>query len=388
MNWVDLLIVAAGLASALVGMIRGAAFQVLSYLGFGLGLLLGAALAPPIGGLFSGAAARGVSAATVFGLATGLTMLGRHQSKRLVPMIRRLNLGPADSAVGAGFGIVATLLTSWLLGGIFAPIDVPPISRGIHESRVMRGLFDVLPPAPPMAARIQRFLVPGGLPPVFAELEPSPAPGVPVASDGEVKAASKAARAAVVRVVASGCGKIMNGSGFIAGPDLIVTNAHVIAGVDRPLIEDRTGMHRATPVLFDPDMDLAVLRAGVKAKPLPLVRSGAPRGERGALLGFPGGGPFHAEPGAVLERFDNVEGRGIYSRDLVTRQVYQLKAQVRSGNSGGPFVKPSGEVVGVVFSASAINPQIGYALTSSEVAGKLDEARGRRQSVDTGPCRA
>jgi S1-C subfamily serine protease len=225
---------------------------------------------------------------------------------------------------------------------------------------------------------------------MLAELEPSPAPDVAIATDQQVGTAVDAARAGTVQVLAQGCGRVATGSGFVVSDGVVVTNAHVVAGVDRPQIEDRRGTHAARIVLFDPDTDLAILRASrLAGKPLPLLRAAVARGQPGAVIGFPAGGPFHSEPGAVLAVFDSLAGRDIYGgSERVSRQVYQLKAKVRSGNSGGPFVTPAGEVAGVIFSASAINENIGYALTSAGIAPLVDQALRLDAAVSAGPCPA
>ena len=117
-----------------------------------------------------------------------------------------------------------------------------------------------------------------------------------------------------------------------------------------------------------------------------MQRGEAPRGQQGAALGFPGGGPFTVTPGAVRSLYEGAVGRDIYSRDLVARNVYQLDVEVPPGNSCGPFFNSEGQVSGVVFDSSLLNPKISYALTSSEVAARVDQARAATAAVDTGPC--
>jgi S1-C subfamily serine protease len=168
-----------------------------------------------------------------------------------------------------------------------------------------------------------------------------------------------------------------------------VTNAHVLAGIDRPQVEERNGRkHRATAIFFDPNLDLAVLRTErLNVPALRVLASNVERGTGGAVLGYPGGGPFTAGPGAVLRQF-NARGRDIYGRGLTERQVYQLQAAVRQGNSGGPFANADGVVLGVIFAASTTDSNVGYALTGTEVAPRVQQAAAQRQAVDTGPCAA
>ncbi|HEY8201347.1 MAG TPA: MarP family serine protease, partial [Actinomycetota bacterium] len=317
-----------------------------------------------------------------------LSAMGNRLGRQLAATIRTPAGQQADKVGGALFGIVVTLVGAWLITGLLGPIGLPYVSAAIQESAIARVLADHLPSGPLALARIQKLVVPAGIPPMLAELEPSPAPDVPIASDAEVSAAVAAVRRSVVKIVSEGCGRVASGSGFVVSDGAVVTNAHVVAGVDRPRIEDRRGTRAARIVWFDPETDLAVLRATrLAGTPLPLVRTALGRGQRGALLGFPGGGPFDPEPGAVLAAFDNLAGRDIYGGpQRVSRQVYQLKARIRAGNSGGPFVTPQGQVAGVVFSASAINGSIGYALTSAGIAPEIDRALTLTSAVSAGPC--
>jgi len=151
-------------------------------------------------------------------------------------------------------------------------------------------------------------------------------------------------------------------------------------------VVDARGSHRATVVLFDPNLDFAVLRTSgtLAATPLALDPANEPRGTVGAVLGYPGGGDFTVSPAAVLQRQTAV-GRNIYDAGLVHRDIYVLQAVVRPGNSGGPLVSPTGQVVGVVFAMSTTNANIGYALTSAEVIAEVNQA-ANSGAVTTGAC--
>jgi S1-C subfamily serine protease len=203
-----------------------------------------------------------------------------------------------------------------------------------------------------------------------------------------VRAAVAAAGASTVKIEGSGCGGISEGSGFVVAPDLVVTNAHVVAGIKRPFVIDKDGVHRTSTVLFDPKLDVAVLRTqGVKDPPLQLLARPVARGTEAAVLGYPGGGPFQAKPAVVLSEAPAV-GRDIYGRGITTRDIYQLRADVRPGNSGGPLVRSDGFVVGVVFARSSLNPDLGFALTSVDVRDRVTQAEARRGTVTTGSCAA
>ncbi|HEX8930375.1 MAG TPA: trypsin-like peptidase domain-containing protein [Actinomycetota bacterium] len=196
------------------------------------------------------------------------------------------------------------------------------------------------------------------------------------------------ATAATVQVESQGCGGLLFGSGFPVEPHLVVTNAHVVAGTgDHRVIVPGGGRARATVVWFDPRRDIALLSVpGVTLDPLELdgpVRAGT----TGAVIGYPGGGSEKVIGARVVARTTAV-GRDIYSSSLVRREIYVLRAQVRKGDSGGPVVGRSGRLIGVVFAASTVDPNEGYALTNAELRTVLGQAGSNRAEVPTGDCAA
>lgn len=387
MSLLDLIIVVLVLAAIARGLVQGAVMQLLPFGGFWLGILLGAALAPAIAGFADTRSGKTfLTLITVFGVAFLLSGAGRQVGVVIWRAVRKARLGIADVALGAAISGVATLLAIWLLASIFSGLPSSGVSRAIHDSAIVRTLDRALPPAPSVFSRIRQLIDASGFPDVFAGLEPGVGEPVDLPGDPEVRAALEAAGRSTVRIAGVGCGGIKTGSGFVVAPGIVVTNAHVVSGIDRPVVEDRNGNHPATPVHFDPDLDVAILRAGrLAGSPLPLSGDRVPRGTGSAVLGYPGGGALRAGPAAVLDEF-NAVGRDIYGRRLTTRNVYQLQAEVRQGNSGGPFVRTNGEVLGVIFSASVTNQEVGYAITSTEVTPLVEGARDRQDAVDTGPC--
>ncbi len=387
MTLVDLAIVSLLALAVVHGITQGAAVQVLSFGGFWGGLWLGALIGPELSGLTEGPFTRAfLSLFVLFGLAVLGAAGGRVLGSHAWGALQRLKLGIADALLGAIVAIVATLVAVWLFAILLTAGPTRQVAAAMHESAIVRALVDRLPPAPTVFSRLQNFIDTSPFPRVFEGLEPTPTEPVDLPDDPTVQAAVESAGAATVRVVGLGCGGIQSGSGFVVAPNLVMTNAHVVAGIDRPTVEDRAGRHQATPVLFDPDLDVAVLRVqGLAAGPLPLVPGETERGSGGAVLGYPGGGPFTAGAGAVLRRFEAV-GRDIYGSNLTRRDVYQIQGTVRQGNSGGPFVQADGQVIGVIFAASTSDPDVGYALTAPAVAPRAQEAQGRRDPVSTGRC--
>jgi S1-C subfamily serine protease len=387
-NTVDLLIAVLLVSAAVHGVLTGAAVQVFSFGGFWSGLVIGTAIAPVASHLFSGPFARAfVSTVAVFGLASLLGGVGRQLAVRIFGRFRHAKpFVAADAGLGAAIAMGATLLAVWIIAGLLANVPIPSISGGIHDSSIVRGLTTHLPPAPSFFARLRGLLDTAGFPDVFAGLEPGAGPQPPLPDDPAVRAAVAAAKDATVKVVGFGCGGIQTGSGFVATSDLVVTNAHVVAGIKNPTVQDRKGSHATTPVYFDPKLDIAILRTrGLAEAPLVMVRQEVARGDGGAVLGYPGGGPLRAGAAAVTARF-NAVGRDIYDRSITTRRVYQIRAVVRPGNSGGPMVHTNGNVIGIVFSASTYQPDVAYALTSAEVAPLVDRAKTITSRSGTGPC--
>ena len=390
MNGVDLIILVAVAASAAHGFFRGAAVQLLSFGGFWGGLALGAVLAPQVSRHVNSDIAKTTTAVVVvFGLAILLGGVGERVGARIRTGLRVTVLGPLDSGIGAAIGVAATLLAIWVITAMISIVSIPSISRPLSQSAIVKALVNTLPPAPAVFAGVGHLLAPSGLPQVFAGLEPGPPAPLPTPSTPAVEAAVAAAGESTVKIEGLGCGGVKTGSGWVAAPGLVVTNAHVVAGIAAPYVVDRENRrHLGTRVvLFDPEVDIAVLRVTnlPAARPLPLVRSDEPRGTVGAVLGYPGGGPFTASPAVLLTQIE-ATGRDIYNQNVTTRSVYEIQADVRPGNSGGPFVTTAGQVVGVVFSASVYLQNVGFALTGREIAPEIDRAQSSVAEVSTGAC--
>jgi len=190
----------------------------------------------------------------------------------------------------------------------------------------------------------------------------------------------------VVEITGPGCGAIMEGSGFVAAPNVVMTNAHVVGGVSRPVIHDANGLHQATVIYFNPDLDIALLRAtNLAGAVLPLNTTTQPRGTFGAVMGYPNGGGLTAVSGYVNNSITAV-GRNIYNEGFIHRDIYSLNANVQHGNSGGPYILSSGEVAGIIFARSESYSSTGYAIKSSEVASLLAANKDRATAVSTQRC--
>jgi S1-C subfamily serine protease len=389
MNAVDFIVLAVILLAAVQGLRLGAVVQVLSFGGFWVGLYLGALLASvTVGWVHAQAARTAVALVTMLGVATLCGVAGRLLGNLAFRRVHRGRLASVDSALGVVVAVVASLLAAWLLANTLVNSSSLSLNAAIDQSRIIRSLDSVLPAPPSVFSRVQSFLSAEGFPPVFAQLAPASAGPVSLPGGAQLQEAVAHAGASTVKIIGDGCGQIQEGTGFVVGPGLVVTNAHVIAGIGHPVVEDGTTIRPTTVVSFDPSYDLAVLRVtGLHEPPLALDPDKSSRGVQAAVLGYPGGGPFTVVPAGVMAEFE-AEGRDIYGRGLTIRDVYEIQAAVRPGNSGGPLVQPDGQVVGVVFSRSTTNSDIGYALASPGVLSRVSRAASLSGPVGTGPCTA
>jgi len=386
-NVVDVVVVVAALAAAWQGARVGAVVQVCAIVGFFVGLYVGALLASQtVRWTHSPTARTAVALITMLLVAFSFGMTGRILGGMLTSRVRR---GPArsiDATLGVAVAVVAALVTVWLLASTMVNSSSSALDTAILQSRIINSLNSVLPAPPSVFSQAQGFLSAEGFPPVFAALAPASARPVSLPSNALLRQAVLAAGPSTVKIEGYGCGVLQEGSGFVAAPGLVVTNAHVVAGIPAPLVQVGTTVRHTEVVLFDPAFDLAVLRvAGLTAPILPLDAAPVGRGTQGAVLGYPGGGPFTVDPAGVMAAFQ-AQGRDIYGRGLTVRNVYELDAVVRPGNSGGPVVLANGEVVGIVFSRSTVDPTIGYALTSPDILSRLASAENAKHPVSTGGC--
>jgi S1-C subfamily serine protease len=310
-------------------------------------------------------------------LAGGLEGLGL----RLRGMVRMPGFGVFDGMLGAALSIAVALGMVWIAGAVALQTPGARVLRKeIQRSAILQQLNAVLPPTGSVLNALARF---DPFPDVSGPLADVPPPTSGIAREPEVDAAGDS----IVRVLGTACGLGVSGSGWVAGPGLVVTNAHVVAGQKDTTVQLRGEgpLLDAEAVAFDPQDDVAVLRVnGLDAPALhmaPIEREGAD----GAILGFPLDGPYDVRA-ARIGPTRAVVSQDAYGRGPVQRRMTALRGLVRPGNSGGPLVNADGEVVGTIFAArTGSGPASGYAVPDREVREALDEASG---TVGTGPCAA
>ena len=399
MNWVDIVLLVLVAIAGIHGLRLGAAMQVLSFGGFWLGLLLGALVTPSLVSLVHTTTSKTIIAAVViFGMAGILGGVGRVLGAHSNVMLRRFHLGPVDSAAGAVVAMFATLVATWLVAGILTSSQFTSVNSAVASSRIVRAMDSLLPSPPTIFSRVKSFVESEGFPIVFADLPPQLAPPVTPPSYSSIATAVAAAAPSTVKIEGAGCGVIQEGSGFVVAPGLVVTNAHVVAGILSPFAIDEFGRHPATAALYDPQLDIAVLRVpGLRDPPETLLPGSAlvARGRTAAVLGYPEGGPFAAAPAGVASAFV-AAGLDIYANATVTREIYELNAVVQPGTSGGPLVAAGdaaggirdGTVIGVVFARSTTDAGVGYALALPAVNNDIAKAESSDSTVSTGACAA
>ncbi|HJR18965.1 MAG TPA: MarP family serine protease [Actinomycetota bacterium] len=392
MNWVDLIIVVSVGLALWSGLARGALLQVFSWGGFFAGLILGSIIAPPIVNAINpdDVTTKAFLGLGVFlGIAFLFEALVAAVGLTVRKKITRIGARKVDQVLGGIIGVFFALIGAWFLGSTLKRGPSPTLARAFKDSTILRAMDEVFPRPPAVLAEIGRFLDQSGFPDVFAQLNPSLAPGVEpppasLARDAEILAAAEG----TYKIESIGCGGVVDGSGFPLDDRHVITAAHVVAGTSGHRVIDPEGRSiRGNVVFINTDIDIAVIR--LTAAPdhiLEMTTRPAARREDGAAIGYPGGGPRSISVARVRALTEAV-GRDIYNRKLVSREVYVLAARVRQGNSGGPFVDEDGVVRGMIFAASADDPNEAYALSADEIDRAYDAARARNgERVGTGSC--
>jgi V8-like Glu-specific endopeptidase len=326
----------------------------------------------------------GLVAAVAIGESIGAS-LGRAAANRLGTGL----LSTADRTAGSFLAVAQALLVVWLAGSLLAEGPIPRLAETAGSSTAVRTMATILPPATEVASGLGSWLDQTDLPDVFVGFEPLAAPDVKRPDDPTARAIAAVAEASTFKVSALTCDVQSVGTGFAVAPSYVVTNAHVVAGVGtRGLkVASHDGdLHDAFAVLFDPDLDVALLWVpDLNAVPLSFAAKDPDRDALGATLGYPGGGPLTISPAAVAARYE-ATGRDIYDTDRIQREILELRAQVDRGDSGGPLVLADGTVGGVVYAEARTNADVGYALAPEAVWARIRPGIGRRSTTDTGRC--
>lgn len=392
MNSFDIGILVVAALAALGGWRMGFLARVFSWVGLALGLYAAVRFLPNVVKFFnlSGSVARVALAIVVLlagafiGQGLGLMVGGRLHSVLPFGGVRT-----ADRAVGAMVGVVGVLAGLWLLAPSLAavPGTISELTTGSVIARWLTNTTREAGLSPPDTLQALRRLVgEDGFPQVFTQFGPSENAGNPPLSDPLSPGVLARAEASTVKVKGAACGRWQEGSGWTVAEDLVVTNAHVVAGepVGQTSVLLPSGSTRAaTVVLYDPDVDLALLyvpRLGEQ----PLSLADGSKGQMGAVLGHPNGqDPLAVQPASIATEVTAL-GQDLYNTRSTQRSVFVLASRLTYGDSGAPLVSTAGKVVGIAFAIAPDRSTTAYALSVSELRPLL--ARRGATAVSTQAC--
>ncbi|GAA2201739.1 MarP family serine protease [Streptomyces bangladeshensis] len=389
MDLLDLLLVLVIVVYAVSGYRRGLVAGCVSLAGFVGGAAVGVWLLPWV----TGQAERGTAAATVLAVVTvlGPAVVGHELAGRLALRLRGgLDRGPLRVADGMGGAVangVAVLIVAWVAASVLSAAPTQPLTTAIRNSALLGAVQQAMPQTTPAwFSRATSALTEAGFPQVFNPFENESTAQVPrPTGDSVTPAAAGAAKLSTVKIEGAAGAEGREGSGFVYATQRVMTNAHVVAGIDDPSVRIG-GVGRSYParvVLFDPDRDVAVLYVPGLRAPVLRFEPSAARGDAAVVAGYPHDGALDLQAATVGSRV-RATGQNIYNDRTVTREIYSVRSTIRPGNSGGPLLTTEGRVFGVVFARSTSDAETGYALTAAEVAGDARRAATATAPVDTG----
>ena len=394
MNLLDWLLVLLVLAYALSGYWQGFVTGAFATVGLLLGGLGGILLAPVVLGQLEPSLAVSLGALFVVILCASLGQaLLQYAGARVRERITWQPARALDAVGGALLSALAVLLVAWALGVAISGTRIGSVTSMVRSSVVLAKVNDALPTSAPNVLQAFNNVVGTGFFPRYLEpfapeqiVEVAPGP-----SELPKSAAIRGARPSVVKIRgANRCGRGVEGTGFVYAEDRVMTNAHVVAGVEDPEVSIDGGTELARVVLYDRELDIAVLALDTGDVPALRFDRDVAAEDPVAVVGYPQDGPFDVQTGRV-RAMQNLRSPDIYGEGTVVREVFSLRALVRPGNSGGPIITPQGRVGGVVFAASVTDPETGYALTADQVAESAQRGSAPRTEggeVDTGDCAA
>jgi S1-C subfamily serine protease len=389
----DLALVAIAVIFAISGYRQGFIVGSLSFVGFVGGAVLGAEFGPAISRAVAGGQTQQDVVAVV--LLIAFAILAQFVFSSVGAYIRQTMTSPSsttlDSIGGSAISVLSMLLITWAIGSVLTASSFPQVVGQVNDSLVLGTMDRVMPSqAKTMFTEFRQLLARGPFPQVFSGIGAahlfavSPPDAAVLNSRGY-----QAARSRVLKVngIAPSCDRSIEGSGFVYAPDHILTNAHVVAGVTQgPTVTTPSGqILQAKVVLYDPQVDVAVLYVpGLGLSPLQF-NDNAQAGANAVVAGYPNDHPFTAVP-ARIGGTQNAVGPDIYQTGQVNREIFEIRAQVEPGNSGGPLLSPSGQVYGVVFAAAVDAADTGFALTASEVSADAKAGSSSTSAVSTQAC--
>ncbi|MGC2176509.1 MAG: CvpA family protein [Acidimicrobiales bacterium] len=381
MGWVDLIIAIIVVLAGVRGFAEGAIRQVAGLAGLAGGFLLGAAVAPSLSGALTKSGWRPAIALFIVLI---LSVLGGIVGGVLGSVVKRvvsaMMLGIVDRIVGVVVGAGGALIMCWLVAGLLTTASWGSVATGIQNSAILSAMDHVMPPVPNIEAKVEGLFHDAGVPNIFADIVTPTLPQTVKPNKLAPLVHGLSQPSSVVKVLASGgCGVVSEGTAFYVTNDEVLTNAHVVAGEKRVMVNGTP----AAVALFDPKNDLAVLRVSQSESPLSLRSSEPSRGTAVSVVGFPLNGT-RTEASGYYEGELTGAGRGIYDETLFIKSVLDLEVNVNPGNSGSP-VLVGGRVAGIVESKSISQTSTGYAIPEDVIKSDLAKTPAKG-SVSTQAC--
>jgi S1-C subfamily serine protease len=393
-NIVDFVLIGAVVVFAVIGWYRGFIVGLLSFGGFLVGGLVAALILPRfLDTTDQSALARAVVMiigvlAAAFAAQFAASLLG----DRLRDAIPWRPARTVDHAGGALLNVLVLAMITWIVISIAGFLPTTAVTRQMADSKVATVLNAMVPPQVRGAFDgLQGLLSSTEVPSLLSGLSGLSGPDVDPPDGAAVTHEVEVAGESVMRVVGNSveCNDQVSGSGFVVAPGKVVTNAHVVAGVQNLRVHTVRGDARlkATVVYFDPSADIALLDVpGLTLPPIPLATEQGTTGDSAAIAGFPHSGPFTVAP-VRIRTLVNARSDDIYGNGGVMRNIYIVRGSVQRGDSGGPLLRPDGKVLGMVFGADQDQKSNGYAISSGDLALALAQASGKVDPVPTGSCR-
>ena len=390
---IDVILLLIVLSYAVSGYRQGLAVGALSLGGFLVGALIAMTIVPPMAeGLQKGIQRSFIVLVCVLLFAWLGQLGGALVGARLRQNLTVRSAQVADRMLGSVAGVAAVVLVLWFVGGALRASPAPDVNRAVSSSRLLSTVDHLMPQdLDALAENFRHAVATSEFPRVFEgvapeQIAPVPAPDKKAFRPADIERLERS----IVKIVgeAPDCRQGQEGSGAVIAPQRVVTNAHVVAGVDNPTVQvGGVGTkYPAKVVLFDARRDVAVLAVpGLRAAPLKLAPQDLPQSADALVAGFPHNLGFAAGPARVRSVISAV-GEDIYGGPGVTREVYSLYADVQPGNSGGPLLSVDGKIAGIVFARSLDDPLTGYALTVREVSSDIAAGIEATAPVSTGGC--
>jgi S1-C subfamily serine protease len=390
-NLLDVALIVLVIVFAVNGYRQGFLVGLMSFVGFFGGALLGLRIGPWLADRFTSDPARVlVSLLVVFGFAVAGQAVTSFLGNRLRNALRNRVAQRVDDVGGSIVSVIAVLVVVWLVAVPLGSSAMPGLARQVRTSAVLGAVNRIMPDqAQALSDALRDTVDTRGFPDVFGGLSPTrvrnvDAPDPALAGSAVVQSSKRSV--VKIRGSAPSCSRSIEGTGFVYATDRVLTNAHVVAGTSTVNIEVGGARRAARVVVYDPGRDLAVLYSPNLG--LPALRfAGRPAvtGTDAIVVGYPLDGPFDPQPARVRD-LRNITGPDIYETATVTREIYTIRALVRSGNSGGPLLSADGAVLGVIFAAAADDAETGFALTAAEASPVVAAATGRTEAVRTQRC--